>query len=266
MRAVFEAHGEILTVPAEKGDIRNLTETPGVMERNPAWSPDGKYVVYFSDESGEYAVHIRDQLGKEDPMKIAVDDPTFFYDPSWSPDSDRVVFTDKKGNIWVVDVASQRLTLVDDMAGSPAWSPDGKWITYEKRRVNRFGVIWVYSVEDGSRHQITDGMSDAAEPVFDADGKYLFFRASTNSGMTKSGLDMTSNDHPVTYDIYITVLRSDLPSPFQPESDDEEIKAGADEDEESGEGEPKMRPSGSTSTISVNVSSPSRWGMGPTAP
>ncbi len=120
---------------------------------------------------------------------------------------------------------------MDDLAGGPSWSPDGKWITYEKRRVNRFGVIWVYSVEDGSKHQITDGMSDAAEPVFDADGKYLFFRASTNSGMTKSGLDMTSNDHPVTYDIYITVLRNDLPSPFQPESDDEEVKAEEATDE-----------------------------------
>ncbi len=240
MRAVFEAHGEIMTVPADKGDIRNLTETPGVMERNPAWSPDGKYVAYFSDESGEYAVHIRDQLGKEEPMKIAVDDPTFFYNPSWSPESDKVVFTDKTGNIWVIDVASQGLTLVDDMADAPAWSPDGEWITYQKRRVNRFGVIWVYSMEDGSRHQITDGLSDAAEPVFDADGKYLFFRASTNSGMTKSGLDMSSNDHPVTYNIYITVLRSDLPSPFQPESDDEEIKeaAGAEAEEVDDEAEP----------------------------
>ncbi len=233
MRAVFEAHGEILTVPANKGDIRNLTETPGVMERNPAWSPDGKYVAYFSDESGEYAVHIRDQLGKEDPIRIPVDDPTFFYNPSWSPDSDKIVFTDKPGNVWVIDVESRGLTRVDDLAGAPSWSPDGKWITYQKRRVNRFGVIWVYSVEDGSRHQITDGMSDAAEPVFDADGKYLFFRASTNSGMTKSGLDMSSNDHPVTYDIYITVLRRDLPSPFQPESDDEEIKQEESEDEES---------------------------------
>ncbi|MCJ7628072.1 MAG: hypothetical protein MUO50_06750, partial [Longimicrobiales bacterium] len=233
MRAVFEAHGEILTVPADKGDIRNLTETPGVMERSPAWSPDGKYVAYFSDESGEYAVHIRDQLGKEAPMRVAVDDPTFFYAPSWAPDGNRLVFTDKKGNIWVVDVESRKLTLVDDLAGSPSWSPDGKWITYAKRRVNRFGVIWVYSVEDGSKHQLTDGMSDADEPVFDADGEYLFFLASTNSGMTKSGLDMTSNDHPVTYDIYITVLRNDLPSPFQPESDDEGVKGAESTAEES---------------------------------
>jgi tricorn protease len=239
MRAVFEAHGEILTVPADKGDIRNLTETPGVMERDPAWSPDGKYVAYFSDESGEYTVHIKDQLGREEPIRVAVDEPSFFYAPSWSPESDKLVFTDKHGNVRLIDVESGSLTLVDDLSGGPSWSLDGKWITYMKRRVNRFGVIWVYSVEDGSRHQITDGMSDATEPIFGADGKYLFFRASTNSGMTKSDLDMTSNDHPVTYDIYITVLRRDLPSPFQPESDEEEVEEdegaaeeGETEDEE----------------------------------
>jgi tricorn protease len=223
-RAVFEAHGEILTVPAEKGDVRNLTRTPGVMERYPAWSPDGRYVAYFSDESGEYAVHIRDQLGREEPIRVPVPDPTFFYSPSWSPDSDKIVFTDKPGTIWVLDVESRNLTRVDELSSNPAWSPDGKWIAYQHSRVNRFGVVWAYSLEDGSRHQITDGMSDAAEPVFDADGKYLFFRASTNSGMSKSGLDMTSNDHPVTYEIYITVLRSDLPSPFSPQSDEEEVR------------------------------------------
>jgi tricorn protease len=242
VRAVFEAHGEILTVPAEKGDIRNLTETPGVMERNPAWSPDGNHVAYFSDESGEYAVHVRDQLGKEEPIRISVSDPNFFYNPSWSPDSERLVFTDKHGTILLLDMESRSLTRVDDLSSGPSWSPDGKWLTYQKRRVNRFGVIWVYSVEDGSKHQITDGMSDATEPVFDADGKYLFFRASTNSGMTKSGLDMTSNDHPVTYDIYITVLKSDLPSPFQPESDEEEIEEEAEEEsEEEAEEEDEFR-------------------------
>ena len=224
-RAVFEAHGEILTVPAEKGDIRNLTRTPGVMERYPAWSPDGKYVAYFSDAGGEYQLHIIDQLGAEEPRKIKLDDPTFFYSPAWSPDGKKIVFTDKKNNVILLDVESEDLLIVDEMSDSPSFSPDSRWITYQKSRDNRFGVIWVYSLNDDKHYKITDGMSDAAEPIFDADGKYLFFRASTDSGMTKSGLDMTSNDHPVTYNIYITVLRKDLPSPFVPESDDEEIKA-----------------------------------------
>ncbi|MFC1783146.1 PDZ domain-containing protein [Planctomycetota bacterium] len=246
-RAVFEAHGEILTVPAAKGDIRNLTQTPGVMERYPTWSPDGKHVAYFSDESGEYELHIADQMGAEEPQKIALDNPTFFHSPTWSSDSKKIVFTDKKNNIWLFDLNYDDIIKVDDMASSPSWSSDDKWITYQKRLDNRFGVIWVYSLQDDKNYQITDGMSDAAEPVFDADGKYLFFRASTNSGMTKSGLDMTSNDHPVTYNIYITVLRKDLPSPFQPESDEEGVKEEKAAEEQTtekkiAEGQPQEKP------------------------
>ncbi|KPK76763.1 MAG: hypothetical protein AMJ79_05540 [Phycisphaerae bacterium SM23_30] len=230
-RAVFEAHGEILTVPAQKGDIRNLTESPGIMERYPGWSPDGKHVAYFSDESGEYVLHIADQMGAEEPRKITLENPTFFHNPTWSPDSKKIVFTDKQNHIWLLDVESGEISNVDDMSSSPSWSADSKWITYQKRLDNRFGVIWIYSLENDARHQITDGMSDAAGPIFDADGKYLFFRASTNSGMTKSGLDMTSNDHPVTYNIYIAVLRKDLPSPFQPQSDEEEVKKEKEKEE-----------------------------------
>ncbi|MFC1477334.1 PDZ domain-containing protein [candidate division KSB1 bacterium] len=231
-RAVFEAHGEILTVPAEKGDIRNITETPGVMERYPSWSPDGKSIAYFSDESGEYALHIEDQMGVEPSQKIALSDPTFFYNSYWSPDGKKLVFTDKRNNILCFDVAAKNVEKIDDMASSPSWSADSKWITYQKRLHNRFGVIWAYSFDQKRSFQITDGMSDASGPVFDMDGKYLFFRASTNSGMTKSGLDMSSNDHPVTYNIYITVLRKDLPSPFEPESDDETVKEEMEEEEE----------------------------------
>jgi len=223
-RALFEAHGEILTVPAKKGDIRNLTQTPGVMERYPVWSPDGKYIAFFSDESGEYALHIVDQLGTGTVKKINIKRPTFFYNPQWSPDSKKIAFRDKKGEIMICDIDSEKITIVDDMSSGPCWSPDSKWIAYTKRLDNRFGVIWVYNLKDHSKYQITDGMSDASGAVFDADGQYLFFRASVNSGMTKSGLDMTSNDHPVTYNIYITVLNKDLPSPFKPESDEEVVQ------------------------------------------
>jgi tricorn protease len=223
-RAVFEAHGEILTVPAEKGDIRNLTNTPGVMERSPAWSPDGAKIAYFSDESGEYQLFISDQFGTEEIKKIKIPNPTFFSNIKWAPNSKKLVFTDKKGNIHLYDVEENKLSIVDTEAGAPSWAPDCRWLTYTKNLDNRFGVIWIYSLDTKSKHQVSDGMSDATEPIFDADGNYLFFRASVNSGMTKSGLDMTSNDHPVTYNIYIAVLRNDLKSPFEPESDEEIIK------------------------------------------
>ncbi len=223
-RAVFEAHGEILTVPAEKGDIRNITNTPGVMERYPAWSPDGKYIAYFSDESGEYQLYISDQFGMDEVRKVKIQDPSFFYTMSWSPDGEKIVFTDKRRDIHLYDLADDKLSIVDKEAGSPSWSPDSKWICYTKSLDNRFGVIWVYSLEGKTNHQVSDGMSDASGPIFEADGKYLFFRASVNSGMTKSGLDMTSNDHPVTYNIYLAVLRNDLKSPFEPQSDEEVVK------------------------------------------
>lgn len=223
-RAVFEAHGEILTVPAENGDIRNITETPGVMERHPAWSPDGSKIAYFSDESGEYALHIKDQFGRNTVKKIRIKEPTFFSDLAWSPDGEWIVFTDKKRQIHLYDCSSERLELVDQHADSPAWSPDSKWLTYTRRLDNRFGVIWIWSLEEKKSYPVSDGMSDAGEPVFGSEGKFLFFKASVNSGMTKSGLDMTSNDHPVTWNIYLAVLDAETKSPFEPRSDDEPVK------------------------------------------
>ena len=105
VRAVFEAHGEILTVPAEKGDIRDITNSPGVADRDPAWSPDGKWIAYFSDESGEYALHLRAQNGMGDVRKISLGDPpSFFYGPTWSPDSKKIAYTDKRLNLWYVDL------------------------------------------------------------------------------------------------------------------------------------------------------------------
>ena len=229
-RAVFEAHGEILTVPAEKGDVRNITNTPGIMERYPAWSPDGKHIAYFSDESGEYMLHISDQFGRDKIRKIKIPDPTFFSSIEWSPDSKMIVFTDKQRNIHLYDFNDNNLEIIEEDGGSPAWSPDSKWISYTKSLDNRFGIIWVYSLDNKKNYQVSDGMSDASDPVFDADGKYLFFRASVNSGMTKSGLDMTSNDHPVTYNIYLAVLDKEMNSPFEPESDEEEVKESPDND------------------------------------
>ena len=231
-RAVFEAHGEILTVPAEKGDIRNITNTPGVMERSPQWSPNGKHIAYFSDESGEYALHISDQFGNDDIKKVKIPKASFFNSIAWSPNSEKIAFTSKRMVIHLYDLEKEKLSIVDENAGSPSWSHDGNWITYTKRLNTRFGVIWVHSLEDNSNHQVSDGMSDAIGPIFDADGKYLFFRASVNSGMTKSGLDMTSNDHPVTYNIYIAVLQKDMASPFVPQSDEEKIEEESSKVEE----------------------------------
>jgi len=235
VRAVFEAHGEILTVPADKGEARNLTNTPGVMERDPAWSPDGKSVAFFSDESGEYALHIKPQNGAGDTRKIALQGKSaFYFDPKWSPDSKSIAFTDNMCNLWMVDVASGKTTKVDTdyiytLGRAYNWSADSKWIAFERFLPNRMRSIFVYSVENGKATQITDGMSDARRPAFDRDGQYLFFTASTNFGPTTSGLDMTSDEHEVNSSVYMAVLPNNIPSPLAPESDEEGApRAGAE--------------------------------------
>ena len=227
VRAVFEAHGEVLTVPAEKGEVRNLTNTPGVMERDPAWSPDGKSIAYFSDESGEYALHIKPQSGGGETKKIPLaGHSAFYFDPKWSPDSKAIAFNDNMDNLWMVDISSGKATKVDtnylyDLNRGFNWSGDSKWIAFEKFLPNRLRAISIYSVESGKSVQITDGMSDARRPVFDRDGQYLYFTASTNYGPTTSGLDMSSDEHEVTSSIYLAVLPNNIASPLAPESDEE---------------------------------------------
>lgn len=228
MRAIFEARGEIITVPAEKGDPRNLTNTTGVMERNPAWSPDGKSIAYFSDASGEYELHIATQDGKGEPKKIRIEDkPTFYLEPVWSPDSKKIALLDAHQNIWAVDVESGKSKKVDKdrywrRSMSPSWSPDSKWIAYAKTLTNYMGAIFVQNLESGASTQVTDGMSDARNPVWDRGGKYLYFTASTNSGPAIQP-DIQSGSRTVTSSIYLVVLSKTDPSPFAPESDEEKV-------------------------------------------
>lgn len=231
-RAVFEARGEVLTVPAEKGDIRNLTRTTGVMERDPSWSPDGKWIAYFSDESGEYALHIRDQAGQGPVKKIGLGDrPSFFYSPVWSPDSKKIAYNDKRLTLWYVDVEKGVPVKVDTtyyynptFSFDFSWSPDSRWLTYSKQLQSHMDVAFVYSLETGKASQVTDGLSDAKYPAFDRSGKYLFFTASTDVGLTPGWLNMSSMERPVTRSVYVAVLKKDLPSPLSPESDEEKAK------------------------------------------
>ena len=223
-RAAFEAHGEILTVPAEKGDGRNITRSPGAMDRYPAWSPDGKTLAYFSDADGEYALCLSDQTGSKPPRRISLPEPSFYYQPVWSPDSQKIAFTDKKLNIWCLDIAGAKPVHVDTYSASPAWSPDSRWLAYKRYQTTRYGVICLYSLDQKKSSPVTDGMSDADSPVFDKSGKYLFFAASTNTGPLKSTLDMSSRERLFSYSLYLTVLRDDLPSPLAPLSDEELIE------------------------------------------
>jgi tricorn protease len=229
-RAVFETHGEIVTVPAEKGDIRNLTCTPAVADRDPSWSPDGKTIAYFSDESGNYALHLRDQTGQGTVRKIDLGpDASYFYNIEWSPDSKRIAYSDKHGNIWLLDLDHGKSVKVDtdlqNQGPRVRWSPDNQWLAYTKELPNNHRAVFVYSLADAKVTQFTDGMSDARSPDWDKSGKYLFFTASTDLGLSSVGFNMSSNQHPITRAIYVAVLAKDLPSPLAPESDEEKDDA-----------------------------------------
>jgi tricorn protease len=241
-RAVFEARGEIISVPAEKGDARNLTNTTNAAERDPAWSPDGKWIAYFSDESGEYQLHLRDQKGMGEVKKINLGNPpSFFYTPTWSPDSKKIAYSDKRLNIWYVDIEKGQPIKVDTLARGFApgvsWSPDNRWLTYAKPLKSWYGAVFAYSLEDGKSTQMTDGLSDAQNPVFDKSGKYIYFTASTDIGPRVFGFDMSSYPHRSTRSVYLAVLKKTDPSPLAPESDEEKVAEEKKDGETGGQGD-----------------------------
>jgi tricorn protease len=237
MRAVLAAHGEIFTVPGEKGDIRNLTKTTAVVERDPAWSPDGKSIAYFSDASGEYELEIRDQSGRGEPKRISLGKPVFPYSPRWSPDSKKIAYTDQQLRVCYIDLDKPTPVKIDTdlyagpVALDPTWSPDSKWIAYTRKLKSQLHAVFAYSLEQGKSFQITDGMSDAAHAVFDKDGKYLYFTASTDAALSTGWLDMSSIQRPVTASVYLVVLSKDEASPLAPESDEEKPAGEAKKDD-----------------------------------
>lgn len=227
-RAAVEARGEIFTIPAEKGDVRNLTNSSASAEIAPVWSPDGKSIAYFSDRSGEYQLVIAPQEGVGAVREIALPEPSRPYSPAWSPDGKTIAFQDTHFRIWLVDVASGRAKVADtdpyfmmDRSIVPVWSPDSRYVAYPKRLKSLLRAIFVYDVESGTTKQLTDGMADATNPVWDASGKYLWFLASTNFALNSSLLDMSKYDRPETRALYLAVLSKTEPSPLLPESDDE---------------------------------------------
>ena len=242
VRALFEGRGEIFTVPTEEGDWRNLTRSPGVADRNPAWAPDGQRIAWFSDAGGEYRLMIGSQDGLEEARAIEIPEPTVFFTATWSPNSEYLAFTDTDLNLWHVEVEGGTVTKVDTdqfahplRTIDPVWSPDSRWLAYAKRLENQFHAVMIYSVEEHQSRQLTDGLSDAMAPAWDAGGKYLYFLASTNLGLNTGWLDMSSYERPVRRALYLAVLPADEPSPFLPKSDEEhEDEDGEDqEDEES---------------------------------
>ncbi len=236
-RAVFEARGEICTVPAEHGSVRNLTNTSGVAERFPAWSPDGKWIVYFSDATGEYELCLRRSDGKGKPRMLKTPSPSFYYSPAWSPDSSKIAYNDKAGNLFIVNVDDGQTKKVDKgewtRIGYYSWSPDSRWLAYMNRTSNINGAIMIYDSDSGKTYQLTSDYYDDFSPIFDPEGKYLYFYSNRSFKPVYSDYDATWIYPNASY-IYVATMRKDIKSPLAPRSDEEKA-----EEEEKGKEEEK---------------------------
>ncbi len=233
-RVAFEARGDIFTVPAEKGDARNLTNTPGTAERSPIWSPDGTKIAFLSDASGNYRLHVADAMdaSKADAYDLG-DKPNWYRTIEWAPDGKKILFVDQSLYLGYIDLTTKEVKRFERTRYyyfgerlNPNWSPDSRWIAFTRQLKNKLHAVAVYSLATGKSTQITDGLSDASSAIFDRGGKHLYFLASTDIGQSISFGGLSGFGTNPTYSAYVVNLRADDPSPFAPESDEEKGEPG----------------------------------------
>ncbi len=238
-RALFGARGDVFTVPAEYGNIRNLTKTSGVHERGSKWSPDGKWIAFLSDKTGEFEIYLIKPDGSE-MTQLTNDSKSYRYDLKWSPDSKKILSSDKSMRMYYIDIDTKKVT---DVTKSDyweitdfSWSPDSKWIAYSDAfSKNNFAVLYIYSLANGKSHQITDEFYNSGEPVFSPEGKYLFFTSNRDFKPTLGNFELSYTYNYMT-EIFGITLQDTLQSPFKFESDEvkvkEEAKTDGDKDSE----------------------------------
>jgi tricorn protease len=233
-RAVFGARGEVFTVPAKDGSVRNLTRTPGIREKSVAWSPDGRWIVYISDRTGEDELYITPQDGMGKEQQITTGYKGFKYAPVWSADSKKLAWSDKDCRLWYVDVNEKKQVAIDQGKYGEilnySWSPDSKWVVYDKNEENGYSVVQLYSLATSKITPVTTGMTNSYSAIFDPDGNYLYFLSDRDFNEVIGNVDFEFSN-PKTTRIYVVTLRADEPSPFQPLSDETQIKQPENKDE-----------------------------------
>ena len=232
-RVVVDFRGDIITLPAQKGDQLNITNTSDTHEKFPQWSPDGKLIAYFSDASGEYALHLKDQQGNGAPKIIKLNGTGFYAFIHWSPDSKKLCFVDNGRRLYMLDIASGKAEkIAEDVLYFPgafrelfgSWSADGNFISYTTLTETNFEKAWIYALGENKSYPVSDGLSNVTEPKFDPSGKYLYMLASTDAGPVVNWFDQSNQDMVSTNRIYLVTLKKTVVSPFSKENDMEEIK------------------------------------------
>lgn len=234
-RALFEARGDIFSVPAEKGEIRNLTSTQGVRELSPAWSPDGKQIAFYSDATGEYELYLLENREDAVPRQVTRGSAAWKYAAEWSPRSTHLVYSDRTMKLWLVDVSTDRQTAIDEATAEEirdySFSPDGDWIAYSKTSPNYQSALWLYQISTGKKQQVTDASFSDGNPAFSRDGKYLFFLSNRDFNLTFSSFEFDYLYNNATR-IYAIPLRDDGTT-LTPYNEDSE-PYGKEENEDAG--------------------------------
>jgi len=225
-RMTFGARGDVYTVPAKNGITRNLTQTSGAHDRNVNWSPDGKYISFISDMSGEDEIYIVAQDGNSKPIQITKDSDTYKYSPDWSPDSKKLLWADKKLRLQYVDIATKKVTVIAQNPDSEltdfSWSPDSKWVAYSKQELNKQAKIWVFNTETNTTNSITDYWYECSSPTFSPDGKYLYFVSNRDFTPTYSNTEWNHSYSDMSR-IYFVTLKKNTKNPLKPEADEVNI-------------------------------------------
>ncbi|MFH1698983.1 MAG: S41 family peptidase [Candidatus Zixiibacteriota bacterium] len=232
-RAIFSARGDIFTVPAKEGNTRNLTNSSGAHDKEPIWSPDGKWIAYLSDETGEDELYLMSGDGKE-KLRLTNYGHCFRYMGTWSPDSKMLTFEDKNNNLYYIDIDSKKIMLIDhdkNGIGGHNWSPDSRFIVYDKNLENNIRAIFVYAIDDGDSRQITPGYTEDYNPVFDPDGKYIYFLSQRSFNPLLGSYEFQYVNTAIT-NLYLILLHKDDKSPFLPESDEVSIAKNEDKDKD----------------------------------